>query len=362
MICIAKALFNGYFKTRASDKNPLQTIIDLVITPFSPNNNKQAIPKSEAQNIINTALYQPLKINFDGSKINGHFNSIPIGTITEVAETDIEIVGSAIVWLEEFPETIEYLKQCSANDNIPGTSWEILYNESITDNDGIEWLHGCVYCANTIVSNPAYGEKTLLRAIAEDLSKNKEVKTDLDKDSKAEDTAIGLNPEREEIAGLLSQLWSMYEMLDSLYYKTFEIEEAEAVKTQNVDSFSERLNALITNLTERADNANVSLSEAQAELTTLRQEKTEAEKKAAEEKTLTERKDKLTEIGIVIEDTRKDFILSMSEDTFNQYINDLRSVKSARAETDNVKLPEPIGIVGSANWKEAHNKLIKEKK
>lgn len=49
-------------------KNPFQTELEFVSTDFEPNKNKQAIPKSEAENIINSARNMPNKVNLRKTK------------------------------------------------------------------------------------------------------------------------------------------------------------------------------------------------------------------------------------------------------------------------------------------------------
>ena len=47
--------FQGFITAAISKNNPLQTILELTLTDFQPNYNKQGIPYTEAQNIINSA-------------------------------------------------------------------------------------------------------------------------------------------------------------------------------------------------------------------------------------------------------------------------------------------------------------------
>ncbi len=361
MIFIGKTQFHGYIKAYADTTSihPLQTIVELVITPFTPNSNNQCISENEADNILKSALNQPLKINFDGQTLGGHKDSVCIGPIIYAEKTDTEIIGRAVIWSDEFQATAEYLKKAYAANQAPGTSWEIYYKDSRQEN-GIEYLQGCVFAANTIVSNPSYGAATMLRSIAEDLTKDEGMSNET-KDTNAE----GLEQEREEITSVQDQLWAIWSMLDNLYYKTFEIEEAEATKTENLDNFSSRLNDLVTRLNERATTANVALSEATVELTTLKAEKAKAEEEVQKAKTFAERSEKLKSIGIDVTD-RQAFILSLSEELFTQYLSDLATVKTSSSATAEakIKLPEPLGKTeySTDDLISAHKEHTKNKK
>ena len=346
MIRLSRTIFQGLLKAYANYKNPLQLFVETVLSPFTPNSNKQGIPKAEAENILNSALYQPIKINFINNAVAGHNGSIPIGTITETwydAEQDL-LMGRAIIWKIEYPETAEFLENSSGQI---GTSWEVLYTESEVDTDGIEWLRNCMFGANTIVDNPSYGEKTLLRAIAEDLNKSE---------------SEMMEEERKEISDLQSMLWSMYEKLDELYFATYEIEEAEAVKSQNVEDFASRLDAIVSRLTERANSAGLAVAEKETAIETLNTKVAELETTVAalntkiEEyerenaetetaKVLAERKAALAEIGIEF-DGREEYFTNMEDSFFSTYIADLKAVlaaKPATAEEKKIILPEPLG-------------------
>lgn len=332
----------------------------MVITPFTPNKNGQAIPKSEAENIIRTALNQPLKINFDGKQIGGHAGSVPIGPITNLAYSEDEITGQAIIWNEEFPQTAEYLKS-NIEDDI-GTSWELYFTESVKDDNAIEWLHGIKFMANTIVSNPAYGSKTLIKAIAEDLSQKEKVMAD----------ELTMEEIRSKLDETSNTLYAMWNMLDELYYKTYEIEEAELAQnaTKNVDTFGTMLQTLITTVNDRASKVGVeAIAELQSKLDTalaeITQFKTAAEQ-TEKDTLLISRKQKLAEAGLIVDNTRDTFLLGLSEELFTQYVADLSTVKQAKAEIKNepIKIPEPIG---TANYStedivNSHKALVKKDK
>lgn len=155
--------------------NPLQTRVSLVFTDFEPNVNKQAVPLSEKENIIRSALNMPLKIMFDGEQYHKHAGAIPIGPIVNVYEDDYNgrrvIKGEAVIWDDEYKEISDHLK--SLFDKGVSTSWEIYYSESSVDESGVEWLHDCIVANTCIVNTPAYGpERTRILAIAEQIEQD----------------------------------------------------------------------------------------------------------------------------------------------------------------------------------------------
>jgi hypothetical protein len=187
-----------------------------------------------------------------------------------------------------------------------------------------------------------------------------------------------LEETRKEIETLQNQLLAMYSMLDEKYCQTFEIEEAEAAKTENLDSFSSRLSDLIVKLDSRAKDAGLLVEEAQAQLVTATAElettKNElevfrAEKAQAEKAQLVaDRKEKLASAGITITEEnadRLDFYLSLSEETFTAIVNDLTAVKGTNKEVAEnkraSKIPEPYGTQ-DIDLVSAHKELVEKEK
>lgn len=168
----------GYIKTKAEDSviknNPLQTYVSLILTDFLPNKNRQAIPRSEAENLIRSSVNMPLMINFDGEDYYGHAGAIPIGPITSAYIDTVDgnevIKAEAIIWADQFPEVSDHLKSLFAQGI--GTSWEIYYGDSYKDTAEVEWLQDCIFSNTCVVDTPAYGpERTRVLAIAEHMSK-----------------------------------------------------------------------------------------------------------------------------------------------------------------------------------------------
>lgn len=321
-------------------------MVDLVLTPFSVNKNNQKIPRSEAENIVRTCLHQPIKVDLTVNGVGGHKNAIPVGVITHGEENETEIIGKGVIWKNEFPQVTAYLEQKTAENDPPGTSWEILHMSSEIDEDGSESLYGTYYAAIAIVANPSYGNQTLIRAVAEDLHTE----------------SVHVEEERTEISSLQEMLNSLYYMLDDLYFKTFEIEQAEAIKTENVDSFSTRLNDLVSKLTDRANQAGVALAEKQTLEERLATIQTELDA-LKQEKVLAERSVQLAELNITLEN--KESILAMTSDQFNMFVSGIKQVKQTvktTAET-RIVLPEPIIDQGTDTQAiiESHKALFRKR-
>lgn len=162
-----RANFSGMVKAEANASHPLQHNLKFIFTDFEPNKNRQGVPKSEADNILATAMYMPVKVNYTGNRVRGHANAAPIGPITSVEYRDDYISGNAVIWRSENPDFIEYLKKASAEEGGVRFSWELYYRDSEFDDHGVEWLRGVVVGAITIVDDPAYGDRTPLLSFAE---------------------------------------------------------------------------------------------------------------------------------------------------------------------------------------------------
>lgn len=166
-----------------------------------------------------------------------------------------------------------------------------------------------------------------------------------------------MEEERNEILELQNMVSNLYCVLDDLWFKTFEIEEAEAVKTENIDGFSARLNDLVTKLTDRANQAGVAVAEKQTALDELqakfaelqtRVNALEAEKAQAElDAKIANRETALAEISITLDDTNKDTILEMTDAQFDLFVSVTKQVReklSGGKTTAEVKinLPDPV--------------------
>lgn len=375
-----KITVNGFIRAVADQNHPLQTKLSLIITDFMPNGNKQGIPYTEKQNIITSALHQPLKINFDGKAYSGHIGAIPIGPIINAYEDNDNgrdiIAADAIIWNEVYEDIADHLK-VAFSEGI-GTSWEIYYDNSDTDNDGIEWLHGCVFAGTCVVHTPAYGpNRTRILAIAEKLQEREDKLLELtEKMSVNQASADDLTTTRHDLDQTRELLFKLYEGLDLLYSDTFAIEQ-ETIETdigKIAESFAEKLTKLADEIKSRKEKLGLSENE-QTRLTTkletttaerdqLKREKEEAQAAQAKAELTATRRSKLAEAGIEEEvfTAKSELYLGMSDEIFNAYVSDLTSVraKPAKAEASQKPIiPEPLSTGRDYTNAELADELLK---
>lgn len=307
----------GHLYANASKFNPLQTSLTFVFTDFKPNANSIGVPQTEASNIIRTGLYQPVKINYQNKEIAGHEGSIPVGPITELFEENGQIIGKAVLWNEEFEELSGYLKAQSQAEAHIGFSWEIFYENS-TEIDGVNWLQNCVVKAATIVDTPAYGLRTPLLEIAEELRMNeKELK--------------------EKIEALSTQL---AELQDKLNSTTTEMTSVVAERDQLKETLSQ-----------------IDIDQLREELETLRAFRTQVEAEKTFNETKESRTKILTEAGIEFSDEELgtseapgEFMV-MSEEVFNAAIAMAKRTAKPKETVEDTKeeKAEARGVVPDIN-------------
>lgn len=198
--------------------HPFATIAKFIFADDRPNGNKQGIKVEEFPNVIRSSIGMPIKMNFTGFGVADHGGSVPIGHIRKlehVEENGVNLlVCEAMLWKEEYPEELEYLQTAHASGKAPGLSYEIAYENSVTEND-TQWITGTTTQAATFVARPAYGSRTHLLALAslseedrntEILALAEQIKTD------REDTDEGgnlmekeLEEAKAEVARLLAE-------------------------------------------------------------------------------------------------------------------------------------------------------------
>jgi hypothetical protein len=264
------------------------------------------------------------------------------------------IAGDAVIWNDLNESVAEHLRAAFAEGI--GTSWEIYYEDSDKDDNGVEWLKGCVFAGTCIVETPAYGpNRTRLLAIAEELNKtNQELESMPDKEAvqvenentkvepkaEAANTANDVQTLQTDISSALDFLSTMYQGLYEMLDSSYELESQLAVT--DMSAIAEQFGKLIGGIQKRFDSLKTqadSAQAAQAELTQLKQQQADAEAAV----TLKSRTEALAELGINIED-RKDFYLGLSVDTFDLYVSDLKLVKSnhkVASASSVVAIPEP---------------------
>lgn len=153
-------------------KHPFLTKIKFIFADNHGNGNNQGIEEEDFDEIAKSSIHMPIKMRFSYSGVGGHEHSTPIGHIVsmtkEIDGEHAQLVGEAVLYSEEYPEEVGFLKETFAEGKAPGISWELAYVDSVVKN-GIEWLKQVVTRAATFVKTPAYESRTPLLAIAEEL-------------------------------------------------------------------------------------------------------------------------------------------------------------------------------------------------
>lgn len=232
-----KASVNGYMRVaEVTTENPLLKEVELVLTDFEANANKEGIPQKEAANIIRTALHTPIKIAVAGDSYAGHKGAIPIGPIIEVYEDTYNdkpvIKAKAVIWRDEFKEVYSLLKSQAGEREYIGTSWEVYY-ESADAVDGVNWLNNVTFAGTCIVDVPAYGERTKLLKVAEKemVEELKAKITELEASLQAKETELdGLRKENDAFkaeADAKAQAEKRQNVISKLVASGFSQSEAE---------------------------------------------------------------------------------------------------------------------------------------
>lgn len=260
--------------------------IKFIVTDDIPNGNNQKIPREEFPNIIKTGMFMPIKMAL-GSIENGHNDAFPLGTITNLKESENKVEGLGMLWSKERPDDIEMIGSKTKEGKLPQLSWEVSYTDSLVDESGVESLQGVALNAVCVVGMPAYAGRTPIVAFASQKSNSEEISVE----------------ELEQFKSLL--------------------EEARK-------SLAEKETLLADTLKE---------------LNELKEYKASIEKKEAEEAAFAELKKKFSDAGIVKDDeyfsTNRDNLLSLPTNALDFMIQELVSLasKSSSASAKSVEIP-----------------------
>jgi hypothetical protein len=320
---------------KAESTHPYETLIDFILTDFLPNKNNQAVPMTEADSLINTAIGMPVKIHLAQK---GHAGSYPIGPIKSAwlgkdGDRDV-IYAQASIWNREFPDVDKFVKTAYAEETPVGTSWEISYEDS-EHIDNVEWLHKTVFAATVIVERPAYGrQRTRMLSVAEETT---------------------MEEERLKLLELQEMWTRIGDHIRTAYATTFEIEAAEVATPENVEQFIEQFNALTAKITERAKNAGLAVAEeTKTELTAKETALAEKESAIADlttqletektERLFAERSFALASVFSVDElKERRDQLLAFTPDAFSLYARDISNRSKVATASEKFNIPNLIG-------------------
>jgi hypothetical protein len=227
--------------------NPTVTWTKFILADDMPNANRQRVPAEEFENLIKTGVFMPIKMA-EGKINDGHDGARPIGVITHLKKFKNQILGLAALWSKENPSDIDFVKQAYADGRPLQLSWEILFTNSTTTDDGVEELRDTALRAVTLVGLPSYEGRTPILEVAatktksedesmEDLEKLQKEYAEL-KDSLVEKEKLIAEKEKAlvdkdtEFATLKQERDSLAEFKQAIDKEKEEAEKLTAIKTQ----------------------------------------------------------------------------------------------------------------------------------
>ena len=239
------------------------TPIKFIFTDSFANANKQRVPETEFENVIRTGVNMPIKAGnlLDGLQNMEHMGASPLGVITHLVKSGKTVKGFGLLWKEERPDEIAYIKECYEKKIPINLSWELGYRDSAFSDDGIEDLQDIVVRATTLVGKPAYESRTPILSVA---SKTKEIPMELQ------------------------------EQLDELKAQLVERDATIATQTTKLKEMEDEMSSLKTLNTELSEYKNTAEAKAQKEikLTEIKAKFNDA-KIAKDEQYFTDNADKL---------------------------------------------------------------------
>lgn len=305
--------------------NPSLKWAKFIFTDDKPNGNKQRIPKDEFPNILKTGIYMPIKMA-SGKIEDGHEYAEPLGTITHLKEEEDKVMGLAAFWTAEREDDINRLKTMADRENNPQLSWEVWYEESTIDEDGIEDLHGCVVRASTIVGRPAYQGRTPILAMSAQTTSNEDEEQ---KDNFTMDFELKIKELEDKLAELINQMT---------------VREAEfATLKETSDQEKAELQASL-------EAANTELAELRLFKQKIEELEAEVARLDAEAARLDEIKVKFSEAGVTKDESyfeeNKEKLLAMEESVLEFLIQEMATVAKAAVASLNEKNIEVPNLTG----------------
>ena len=322
-------------------QNPFVTWIKFILTDDKPNANEQRVPKEEFANIIKTGMFMPVKLSEQAAEALelNHLGSKPIGTITHLRENEDHIEAIAALWSAERPEDIDLIKQRFNNGQPVNVSWELKYDDSIseTTDDGHINLRGVVMNAATIVDLPSYMGRTPVLAVAS-ISKeaNTKFNTILAKISDGKDLS-------EIETTILAEINEILIRGENEPMDTITREDHEKIVNglqADLDTFKKQLETATTTI-ETLEPLKVELEELKPKYATLEQFKNEADEAKQKQEKLDGIRQKLNDAKITVDDDfmneKEEILLEMTEASLDFFIQELvafsrKAVSNADAE------------------------------
>ncbi len=150
-------------RAEASESNPFVKKISFVITDDQPNLNNVGIKADQFLSLALSAVFMPIKMEL--GKLGDHPFSVPMGVITETEVVESSVTGKGVLWEIERPDDISLVESLVEKGEAT-LSWEIAYQRESKDDQGISWIEDPILLATTLVSSPAYGNRTRIFEIS----------------------------------------------------------------------------------------------------------------------------------------------------------------------------------------------------
>lgn len=287
--------------------NPFIQWATIVVTDDLANGNKERVPLEEFDNLIKSGIHAPIKMAEEEIS-EGHEEAYgrPIGTITQLVQEGNKLIALAALWKKERPEDIKLLKKMYSDGNPPQVSWEISFKEAELGDDGVTTLRGTYLNGLAVVGVPAYTGRTQFVAMS---SKNKE---------------------KED----------------------FSVEELDKLKTQVSE-----LETDVTKLTKESKEKDATLAEKDVELESLREFKTEVEKKKNEETKFASIKEKFSTAEIEKDDEyfeeKREFLLGLEENALDFMIQEMVAYSALIEENQDSTAEKKTKVPNLKNEKDA---------
>jgi hypothetical protein len=316
--------------------NPTLTFCKFILCDNQKNANNERIPEDEFDNLIRTGVYMPIKMA-PGKIEDGHDKSTPLGVISHLKKVNSQIFGLAALWERERPEDVNYVRQRYQNKEPLQLSWEILYSDSSTNEDGVKDLKGTSLRAVTLVGRPAYSGRTPIIALASEETNNKLEENKLE--------------ELEKLQSELAELQASLSTKDAeLASKTTELDAKEA----ELVAKAAELDAKVAELTQTLE-----------ELASLRTFKSEVEEKQAVESKFASIRDKFKDSNLTKDEEyfekNKEMLLKLPVEALDFMIQEEVAFSSktvATASNSSTKVP-PIPAKTGAYTNEDLAKALK---
>jgi hypothetical protein len=324
-------------------EHPFLTKVKFIFSDNLPNVNKQGIEAEDFDSIAESSIGMPLKMRYTHAGAGGHEFSIPIGHIVSMVKETVsedgavaQLVGRGVLYKEEYPDEVDYLKTTFEHGHAPGVSWELAYHDSVSK-AGTEWLKGVVTKAAAFVRDPAYGNRTGLLAVAQEQIRS------ITESQMMDEQFI------EELKDIIDELNALVQGKPSgteddptdtgnasLNTGGMKVEE----ELQKAQAELEAALAKVAELTQQ-------LETAQASITDLTTENEGFKRQAL----ITQRTAKIVEAGIKIESDqeklaqKQEIWLAMTPEIFEAYVTDLAEAsKPATPPKDNAAASRKEGL------------------